>query len=222
MIIQALTLYTSRMDEQCRFYSEVLGLEVNKISNDSYRFRLGNTFVRLQSAPSAKPYHFAINIPCNQTDEALDWLKKRVEILSAEGKEIQEFTNWNARAIYFYDEDHNIVELIARKNLSNASSQAFSPDSFLEVSEIGLPTLNIEEKYQLLHQTVGLEIYDGSFDRFCAIGDERGLFICIDQSKKDWFPVNDTAWPADFEALIFNDIKSFSVVHKAGILHLFP
>ena len=170
MIIQALTLYTSRIDQQCRFYSEVLGLEVNKVSNGSYRFRLGDTFVRLQSAQNAKPYHYAINIPCNQAEEALDWLKKRVKILTSAGNEIQEFSSWNAQAIYFYDADHNIVELIYRKNLSNASSQTFSSDSFLEVSEIGLPTRNIEEKYLQLHENLGLDIYDGSVDRFCAIG----------------------------------------------------
>ncbi|MFK7925626.1 MAG: VOC family protein [Bacteroidia bacterium] len=222
MIFQALTLHSSQLELQCQFYEEVLGLEVSQLSAESYRFRIGNTFVRLQADPAAKPYHFAINIPCNLIQEALLWLKARVEILTLAANEIQDFTNWNAQAIYFYDADQNIVELIARKNLENASDQDFGPASLLEVSEVGIPTLNIEEVYQQLNQTIGLEIYDGSFERFCAIGDEQGLFICIDPSKKDWFPINDTAWVADFEALVFNGTKSFSVVYKAGELHFFP
>lgn len=220
MIFQALTLYTSQLKEQCRFYSEVLGLEVSPVTDGSYRFRLGNTFIRLQSEVESKPYHFAINIPCNQSQEALKWLKKRVKVLSNEGSEIQEFKNWNAEAIYFYDEDHNIVELIARHNLQNDSEQAFGPHSLLEVSEVGIPTLDIESKFKLMQEHLGLEIYDGSFDRFCAIGDERGLFICIDKSKRDWFPINDKAWSANFEALVSNGKDSFSITYKDDKLEI--
>lgn len=221
MNFQALTLYTSRMAQQCRFYSEVLGLEVMKVSDDSYRFRLGNTFVRLQSSSSAVPYHFAINIPSNQAQLALEWLKDRLEIISFEGHEIQDFKNWNAEAIYFYDEDKNIVEFIARHNLSNPSDQAFGSQSLLEVSEIGIPTDNIESKFKLLQEHLGVEIYSGSFERFCAIGDERGLFICIDKNKKDWFPNNDKAHSAQFEALVSDGQNSFSIIYKDDKLEIF-
>ncbi|MEM6348202.1 MAG: VOC family protein [Bacteroidota bacterium] len=211
MHIKALTLYTSQIEKQCRFYGEVLGLQVRQVSDGSYRFRLGETFVRLQAAPNAQPYHFAINIPHNQSKAALAWLKERVEVLTFEGHEIQDFSNWQADAIYFYDEDQNIVELIARRTLANASEDTFGPHSMLEVSEIGMPTLNIEAKYHLILAQLGLPIYDGSFERFCAIGDEHGLFICIDKSKKKWFPTNDEAWSANFEALIDNGAHTFSV-----------
>ncbi|MEL7532496.1 MAG: VOC family protein [Bacteroidota bacterium] len=211
MYIKALTLHTSQLEKQCRFYGDVLGLDVRQVSDGSYRFRLGDTFVRLQASPNAKPYHFAINIPHNQSQEALAWLKKRVEILTDAGNEIQDFVNWEAEAIYFYDEDKNIVELIARRKLDNHSDEPFGPHAFLAVSEIGMPTLDIETKFALIQKQLGLSIYDGSFERFCAIGDEHGLFICIDKSKKDWFPSNDKAWSANFQALIDNGQATFSV-----------
>jgi hypothetical protein len=32
-----------------------------------------------------------------------------------------------------------------------------------------------------------------------AIGDENGLFICINKNKKDWFPTGDKAHSPEFE-----------------------
>ncbi len=50
----------------------------------------------------------------------------------------------------------------------------------------------------------GLEIFDGDFDRFCAIGDETGLFIVINYEKKNWFPTMEPAQPYPFRVLFKN------------------
>ncbi|MDX1762473.1 MAG: hypothetical protein R3218_09995, partial [Christiangramia sp.] len=46
-------------------------------------------------------------------------------------------------------------------------------------------------------------IYSGGFERFCAVGDEHGLFICINKEQKDvWFPINDKVFSSSFRVQI--------------------
>ena len=113
--------------------------------------------------------------------------------------------------MYFYDKDHNIVELIARKNLKNESDSAFDQNSFLEISEIGIPVKDIKPVFNRLNTTCGLDVFDGNFERFCAIGDDSGLFICVNKLVKDWFPTNDKAYSSDFIAIITEKGKTFLI-----------
>lgn len=209
MKIQELTLYTTNIERQADFYTQVLGLEIVKKSPKTVSVPLGNTLLHFKLKKMATPYHFAINIPANKEEEALLWLKSRLKVLKDGHEEIIHFKSWNAKAIYFYDPDKNIVELIARKNLGNGSEQHFGPEQFLEISEIGVPTRNIENVIGILSNTMGIGIYDGGFGNFCAVGDETGLFICIDRDQKKWYPTNDKAFTSDFELVLQEKGKQY-------------
>ena len=214
MKIKELKLYTSKLKEQAGFYSEVLELNTLDQSEKSVSFRIGNSTLRFEEKIDATPYHFAINIPANKEQEALNWLKSKLQILKDGPDEIIDFTAWNAKAIYFYDKDKNIVELIARKNLKNGTNENFGPEQFLEISEIGIPTKDIESVYNSLSESLVLEIYDGGFGNFCAIGDENGLFICVNMDRKDWYPTNDKAFPSDFEIKLLQKGNPFKIEFK--------
>lgn len=219
MEIKKLILFTNNIAKQKKFYSEILELEEIKSHPDyEISFRVGNSILKFIQSNESTPYHFAINIYSNQEQEALLWLKERVSILTDGKTEIQNFKSWNAKAIYFYDEDKNIVEFIARKNLNQISRKAFNSKTFLEISEIGIPTKSIEKIYKKLNQEIGLSIYSGDFDEFCAIGDEKGLIICVDQIKKRWFPVHDKVFPSDFYIKILYRNKNFDIKFKDGVL----
>ena len=211
MKILELTLYTSNIEGQAEFYSQVLGLEIVKKSPKNVTFPIGNTLLHFELKKEATPYHFAINIPANKEVEALKWLKSKLSILKDDQDEIINFRAWNAKAIYFYDQDQNIVELIARKNLRNDSDQNFGPEHFLEISEIGVPTTDIEREFNTLRNVLDIAIYDGGFGNFCAIGDENGLFICIDRDHKKWYPTNDKAFVSDFELVLQEKGKQYHV-----------
>lgn len=203
MKIRELKLYSSNIDQQVEFYTDSIGLNlIEKRTDVSAKFLIGNSILELTKSEMFKPYHFAINIPANKEKEALNWLKQKVEILKYGNDEIQSFDFWNAKAMYFYDKDKNIVELIARKNLRNESREKFNSNSLLEISEIGLPVSDIEATFDTLSGIVNIHKYDGGFKKFCAIGDENGLFICINKNVKDWFPTGDKAYSADFEIKI--------------------
>ncbi|MGB1204184.1 MAG: VOC family protein [Chitinophagales bacterium] len=219
MNIKSLTLYSPNLAAQTHFYSKVLGLPILHQSEQKVSFEVGKSLLIFEKRSETKPYHFAINIPSNKTKEALSWLKKRVAVLKNDNLEIQDFDFWNAEAMYFYDADNNIAELIARKNLENNSEEPFDETQWLEISEIGLGVDDIEKVFDFLHNNCQLAVHSGSFSRFCAIGSENGLFICINRAeKKIWFPTNDAIFVADFKVSIHHLDKSYDICFENGTL----
>ncbi|MBB3698572.1 hypothetical protein KMW28_15550 [Flammeovirga yaeyamensis] len=190
MNIQHLTLDCRFIEAQKLFYSKVLGFELLEETLLKFSVQIGSSRLTFKKSLEAKPYHFAFNIPFNQIDEAKHWLEERARLIPYEEKEVVDFSAWNAEAMYFKDKDHNIVEFIGRRNLNQKATKSFDVHNISCVSEIGLPSKEISSIYQELAKC-NLPIYDGNMDRFCAIGDEYGLFICIDNEKKtEWFPTD--------------------------------
>jgi catechol-2,3-dioxygenase len=96
MQIKKLKIYTANLSAQSEFYSEVLNLEWIGQAKNSVSFKIGRSVLEIEEASNSTPYHFAINIPSNQENEALAWLKNRVDILKDGNNEIQDFVFWNA------------------------------------------------------------------------------------------------------------------------------
>ena len=151
-----------------------------------------------QFKEETKPSHFAFNIPSNAINDAFIWLRRKTDVLDCEGQKIADFSNWKAKAIYFYDEDKNIVEFIARERIDIKSDVAFTPRSILSISEMAIATDDIETIYKFINQIKPISIFDGDFNRFCALGNDEGLFIIVDKNKKKWYPTDDEALTSDF------------------------
>lgn len=215
MKIRSLTLYTNQIENQRFFYSKILGLKLIDDLPYKIAFRIGSSILKFEYSTESKPNHFAFNIPSNQIENAHNWLQKRIPILKDENNEIIDFPAWDAKAIYFYDADNNIVELIARKGLGHETS-SFGTKEILSISEIGLATENIKKVYDKLLSATQIPMYDGSFDRFLATGNQDGLFIIINKNKKDWFPTNDQAFISDFEIYANINSKEFSIQYRNG------
>lgn len=211
MKIEKLVLYTSKFQEQLKFYRDLLQMDIAIHTEEKFVVAAGYTKLEFRRREKATPYHIAFHIPDKQEEVALTWTKERVPVLKSNNDEIIDFSNWDAKSLYFYDKDKNILEFISRRNLNKPESAIFSGKSVVGVSEIGMPTNNIRKKYEFLEKNCGLEIYDGGYERFCAIGDAEGLLITIDKTLKDWFPTNDNAFSSDFE---------IECTHKGKSCHL--
>lgn len=198
MRIGQLTLFSSNISQQADFYSGVLQLPVISRDSNSVTFKAGGSLLSFELSAAANPYHIAFNIPSNKAVEALNWLRPKTGLLGFDGEELIQFENWNAESMYFYDTDNNIVEFIARKNLRDFEDEPFEPGQIRCISEVGIGTANIEETYGQLAAVHPLPVYWGDFDKFCAAGDEYGLFILSDFNKRRWFPTNDEIKVADF------------------------
>lgn len=190
MILEELRLYTSNPKEQWDFYTRALGMEGRQNDDSSFILQAGATRLIFEERKGNSYYHFAFNIPPYQYEQALEWLKERVPILSDGDTGLIDFSNWNAYAMYFHDPAGNIVEFIARRDLEYRAKEAFSASSILSVSEIGLPVRNVRESYELLNRQSGTPFYSGNYDNFCAAGDPHGLFIIVDPRNKEWYPTS--------------------------------
>ncbi|SNT29090.1 Catechol-2,3-dioxygenase [Ekhidna lutea] len=218
MLFKTLQLYTSHIQEQKDFYSGLLGTDIIASGAEQFEVRIGNTALIFKKSSENCYYHFAINIPSYQIKEAHQWISAKTKVLPFHGEEIVDFKNWNAEALYFYDPSGNIVEFIARKNLNIPSDSKFDSGSFMHISEIGLPVSDVRSTYEFLNRECGLAKFSGDYQRFCAIGEETGLFITIDYNQKDWIPNDDKAYPFPFEAEFVNQNRSFQMIFEnAGI-----
>ena len=213
MKIEHLKLYTNKLNEQKEFYSSNLNLKIIDDKRDYFTVQIGDTKLSFIKGDEKYHYHIAINIPSNKINEALAWLKKRVTVQPFNGDDIVSFSNWNANSVYFYDSENNIVEIISRKNLLLNSDSNFDQQSLLSISEIGVPTKNVAEIYNYLNSNHNLEKYDCDIERFCAIGDEEGLFVVIDYSVKKWIPNMDNAVASPFE-ILFENKKMIQLSYK--------
>lgn len=218
MNFKHIKLYSANLSAQKNFYIQLLGLELIAEGTNYFTIQVGQTALSFEAQEGAKPYHYAFNIPSNQGENAVNWLKERVSILDVEGEDLVDFYYWNAEAMYFYDEDKNIVEFIARKNLNIQHAGPFDSTQILEISELGIPTHSVEGIYQSIQHYFPVELYSGNLERFAALGDEHGLFIVINKEQKKWMPRNDEAYPAPFELTLTHRDVEWQLSYKNGQL----
>ncbi len=199
MKIKEIILFTNNIQKQKQFYQNVLEFELVVDTEEKISFKTGISILSFKySETVVKSSHFAFNIPLNQDKNALLWLQRRVEILPDGDDLISDFKNWNAKAIYFYDADKNIVEFIARKNLNIESHTPFSSKSILSISEMGIVATNIETIYNSINSIKNIPVFSGDLKRFCALGNDEGLFILINGTIKNWHPTQEKAFTSNF------------------------
>ncbi len=197
MTISELIIQTNNLKETESFYSNILNFKISERTNSSITFKVGHsklTFELTDNQINPK-YHFAFNIPVNKLDDTISWISKKTPLIEADDKNyIANFENWKARAIYFYDNNKNILEFICRTDLSNSSEVEFSSESILNINEVGVVS---EEPLKLGNQIIEKTKIDffskgPKRDDFAALGDENGLFV-ISNPDRNWYPTKDKA-----------------------------
>ena len=192
MQIKELHIRTNDLPGTEYFYHEVLDLPIEEKSELHLLFRLKQSLLHFNffdNRPSI--YHIAFNIPCNGIAEALQWLKNKISIIPIDDSLIADFKNWNAKAFYFFDNNKNIIEFIARDDLKNQSDLPFDASSILSVSEVGIVTKHVEETCLELKNKYGLDYFPKQppLKDFAALGDDHGLFIVVSENR-NWYPTN--------------------------------
>lgn len=140
-------------------------------------------------------YHFAFNIPHNKLDEAIIWASSKFTLIENAGNGIvANFESWNAKAIYFYDNNKNILEFIARFDLNNTSDKPFSISSIQSISEIGIVTDKPMKLAEKLIEENNLYFFakGSNSEKFVTIGNDNGLFIIVENNRR-WYPTEQQA-----------------------------
>ena len=200
MKIREVILETNNVEAIANYYSEVLGLPVLK-GNNTCTIGIGTSHLKfIKSHGLTDPfYHFAITIPSNKITEAREWLnRKHINLLWMKDYQdvIANFVNWKAHSVYFFDPTGNIVELIARHDLNNSTSDFFNSRQLLSLSEIGIVFKKeaMEAGTKELTRHCKLDYFNKQppLPHFKAMGDDEGLFIIVPE-KRNWYPTQKQA-----------------------------
>jgi catechol-2,3-dioxygenase len=196
MKILEIEIQTDNIKETETFYSEILGLQLINKNQNSISFKAGQSKLTFIKSDNINPkYHFAFNIPNNKLEEAILWAKSRLRLIeNDENGIIANFESWNANAIYFYDNNNNIVEFIARFDLENSTEKLFDISVIESISEIGIVTDKPLDLAETLIESYNLVYFNKSTksEKFAALGNDNGLFIIVETNRK-WYPTEQKA-----------------------------
>ena len=190
MNITRLELLASNLSLQREFYENILELSTRR-SSAGLEVKTGKTDLLFVQAPADfdGAYHFAFNIPENQFHAAKSWISERIPLLHEEsGKDEFHSESWNSESVYFKDAAGNVLEFIARHNLTNAVDGDFDGKQILNISEIGLPSENVIQFANELGTRLDLPVFNQEpSETFTPLGDDDGLFILPIKSRI-WIP----------------------------------
>ncbi len=208
-------LLTNSLVETEFFYKESLGFKVVEKTADRISFQIGSTVLFfLQSDKIQKPvYHFAFDIPENNLQEALEWIRKRAKLIQFETHEIIDFSNWHAKSFYFYDNNDNVLECIVRYDLKNTSEATFNANSFVKISEIGFVVKDVLGFCNKINKTYGTDFFimQPKGENFSVLGDNNGLFI-VSGENRNWFPTTNKAQSFWTKVIFENDGKRLEMI----------
>ncbi|MED3803935.1 VOC family protein [Lysinibacillus xylanilyticus] len=191
MEIKSLTLQTDNLQSMKEFYMNKLGFHLIAENKGSFQIQTGTSILEFTNSDTVgKPfYHFAFNIPANQFEEAKFWLKNKVQLLTEDGEDQVNFSHLPAHAIYFEDPSGNIVEFIARYGINEESSEPFTINSILHISEIGLivdDVLKVGKELSKAHifERDNKPLNEKSLN-FMGVR-EIGIFIILARPRRRW------------------------------------
>jgi catechol 2,3-dioxygenase-like lactoylglutathione lyase family enzyme len=186
------------LPELTEFYAGRLELRLGQPNDTGLALEVGETVLDFALGGGSPFYHFALLVPGDRFEAALAWADDRVELLpDPETDEVVfDFTDWDARAVYFHDPAGSIVELIAHRGVGEGGrSGAFEPAELLGLSEVGL-VCDPPAVAERLRRELGLELWDGSVAggaRLAFVG-EKGRTLILCRAGRPWLP---TGRPAE-------------------------
>ncbi len=212
MDIAKVALQTNKLDEMKNFYGNILELEVETDSIDSFEIRFGSTTVEFnnRNVKDEPYYHFAFDIPSNQFLEAKEWTQKRVPLSTEEGEDEVYFTSINAKSIYFEDPSGNIVEFISRLQDNPLSNVPFSKSSFIKMSEMSLV---VQDKLAVAEELKNVSIFkrDGgevSQNSLSFMGNRKWpVYLLLVNTKRKWFFSHKESAVFPLEIILASGIK---------------
>ena len=220
MDILEVSLLSNNIRATRSFYGEVLKLPVSSHHAENVSIIAGKTTLIFNYVEDIEPvYHFAFNIPASQLNNVINYLQARLEIMPADDKGglIADFKSWNARSVYFNDNNGNILECVARYDLDELNSDAQTGSFILNISEIGVVIGNVSEAEKLLHGS-GIPLYSKGPQQedFSVLGDDNGLIILKDKNR-GWMPNNLLPKPFDLTAILRQQDQLFKLTLNDGL-----
>ena len=222
MKIRELQLFTNELEKTKSFYTTILAFDLIEETENQFSLQVGRTRLTFIKSNEEHIYHFSFLVCKNQFEKAFDWIQNKTKILNTDADQyIAKFENWNAQSFYFYDGARNLAEMITHYNLAYENDAEFDQHSILGISEIGLPTTDIEATNQLLEEKTTSKFWKGDFERFGTNGSDEGKILLPNYFiKTTWFPTTDTITPTPFTAILENENCYSKVIFNNNKLNI--
>lgn len=169
------------------FWVNRMGMELLAQNATSFSVRIGTSKLKFVRHPgNASPfYHFAVNIPENQIEQAFEWIRERAQVIRQDGTgaEIIHKPLFNAHSLFFHDPAGNVVELTARHVLTNTLEGTFTKNMLLKISEVSIITKNTRECAELMTAQLGVREFERSTTGYKPIGGAEGILAFVVTGK---------------------------------------
>ena len=185
MLLADVALLAPSLEDQRVFYSRILELPVETDDN-AVILDCGRSVLRFHEGEAT--YHVAFGVPGNRFAEAREWLSERTDLLTADGDDWFDFSDWDGEACYTLDPAGNVIELIALHGLDHADT--FRGGASLTcIAELGLPVPDVLATAAELERAAGISTWDGDPPAagFSAIGSRGASFIVV-PAGRNWYP----------------------------------
>jgi len=195
MHIEQIILKTTSISRTRLFYTKTLELAIINETDERISFNAGKSIITFEAVKDIKPvYHFAFNITNNKFSDGFEWINRKLDVLLVDGLPIASYNSWNAESFYFYDNNGNILEFIARFDLPYHSASPFSVNDIQEISEVGIAFDNVKEAADNFHKQYNIPYFSKSkpTDDFTVMGDDNGLLI-LSKTGRNWVPTHKPA-----------------------------
>lgn len=202
--ITELEIRSANIDSSRIFWTQKLGFPMIDSTLNTVTIQVGTSRLKYNRInPDFDPTpinHFAIRIPKNQIESALDWLKNEggkypngpktaVKIIRDEltGAEIIQNPIYNTSSIYIEDDAKNIIELVAHRDFGTEQEGDFSKEQFLNISEVAVVTKMVDQCQDKLQAEFGVQIFPKTTYGYRPIGGQNGAFVVL-VPNRIWAP----------------------------------
>lgn len=217
MKILEIEILTNNLPETEKFYAKILCFEVDNKTEHSITFKIGSSKLTFTKTALNNPvYHFAFEIPYNLLEEAIVWIADKAELIKLDNNTlITHFEDWNAKSIYFYDNNGNILEFIVRYDNTISSAAAFTQHQILCVSEIAFVTDSVEKLVSELKMKTGLDYFSkhAPCSDFSVLGNNTGLLL-ISVEDRAWYPTQIKAKKFTVKVKLKSDRRTIEYQYK--------
>jgi hypothetical protein len=184
----------SKLPVLANFWTERMELQQVASSSGSFSVMAGNTKLtfRRDQLGYGGLYHFTIDVPENQIENARIWLQKRAKLVkdADTGAEIVHKSKLNAHSLFFMDPGGNLIELVARHDVKNAQAGDFNKSMLLAITDVSIVTRNVKDCEDLLYTNFGLLGFPGTSNSVKPIGGQKGT-ITLHVPSRPYYPTNE-------------------------------